>query len=360
MKNDKVKKALRITVDVIAYVFAGLLLFSAVICIILRASGNSIKVFGYRFDVVLTDSMSEKNPDHEDFLKGHDDQIQPMDMVVTNTRVTQDDIEVYDIVLFNNPSLNVTDMHRIVDKTLKDQDNIYITNAYYQTLNGVNGFSFRGLSGGIVSNVICATQMTLVTYSTELDERDHFKFSYTGGFYDVDVTREAKDGGYYTTYHLDTGSTSPRRLAVAHACEYDYSAEVISSCVINSTLGDIDIKEDNLKAEDNGYHGIYNTSYYFEIRGDKSSTSDGKQFTMEHIIGKVVNRIPKIGYVISYLSSVWGMILLIGLGVIIINFEIVSKILAKREQAAAAKANNEEAPKENPEVKKEEKEEKNE
>lgn len=335
-------KRAKLIVDIFIYTLAGIFFLLAIICIILKFSGNSISLFGRRYDVVLTDSMSEKNPEYEEFLKGHDNQIQAMDVVITNTSVSDESLNVYDIVLFKNPELgDATDMHRIVDKTIKDQDEITISNSYFQTINGIEGFSFKNVSGGIVSNVICATQMTLVTYSTELDERDHFVFSYSTGFYDTTVTREVKDGGYYTTYHLETGSTSPRKLAVAHKAEYDYSKEVICSCTIESIYGTIDLKKENVIEAEGGYQGIFNTSYYYEIRGDKANTSDGKHFTIDDIYGKVVGRIPKIGYAIRYLSSVWGMILLIGLGAIMITFDVVTTHINKKEQQASTEPNNE-------------------
>ena len=334
--GTKTKKTIRIVVDILVYVIAGLLFSVAIVSFVLKLSGNSIKLFGHRLDVVLTDSMSEKNPEYEDFLKGHDDQIQAMDVVVTNTNITEEDLDVYDIVLFNNKMLGATDMHRIVNKTLKDQDELTITHSYFQTINGVTGLSFKNVSGGIASNVICMNEMTLVTYSTEFDEREHFKFSYSTAFYDVDVSREEKDGGYYTTYHLTSDSTSPRKLFVAHGCEYDYASEVICSCKIESTLGTIDVKEDNVTTIDDGYKGIYNTCYYYEIRGDKANTSDGTNFTIEDIYGKVENRIPKLGYPIRYLSSVWGIISLVGIGAIILAFDIIVNVMNKKEQKASA------------------------
>jgi len=331
-KTINKKPKYKFVLSVLIYVVAGLLFVLAFIGIVTKLSGNSLPLFGYRLDVVLTDSMSYKNPDYEEFLKGHDNQIQAKDVAITKVGVHESEIDVYDIVLFNNPMLHVTDMHRIVGKTFKDQDEITALKSHIGEINGIKGITFDSVKGGIVSNVICVKQVTLATYSTIYDERDHFGFSHQAGFYDATVSREEKDGGYYTYYSVSIDYEYPRTLTIAHKCEYDYSSEVISSCRITTENGVCDLNESTLSVKDDGLFGAYNQRYYYEIRGDAANTSDGKSFTINDIIGKVVGTIPKIGYFIRYLSSVWGMVSLIGVGVLIIAFDIISSRMAKKEE----------------------------
>ena len=328
--KNKSKKI--IIINIILYVIVGVLFLLAVFGIILKFSSNKTALFNTRFDVVLTDSMSEKNPEYADFLEGHDDQIQAMDIVISKTDINEETLNVYDIVLFNNKELGATDMHRIVGKTLKTVDEITVSNAFRKEIGSVNGICFGGSSGGIVTNVISATKITLVTFSSEKDERPHFAFSHSSAFYEADVSYQEADGGFYTTYVVDIGTTSPRKLVVAHQCVYDYSSEIISSCIIESYYGTIDLKIDNLVAKDDGFFGEFNKTYYYEIRGDKSNTSDGTKFTIEDIYSKVVGTIPKLGFVVRYLSSVPGMVMLIGMGVIIIVYDVVSAHLNNKKK----------------------------
>ena len=339
-KTINKKPKYKIVLSVSIYVVAGLLFVLAFIGIFTKLSGNSIPVFGYRLDVVLTDSMSYKNPEYEEFLKGHDNQIQAKDVAITKVGVPEKELDVYDIVLFNNPMLHVTDMHRIVGRTLKDQDEITALKSHFNEINGIKGITFDSVKGGIVSNVICAKQITLATYSTVYDERDHFVFSYQAGLYDATVSREAKDGGYYTYYNVSIDYEYGRTLTIGHKCEYDYSSEVISTCLITTDSGVCDLNENTLSVKDDGLFGAYNQRYYYEIRGDAANTSDGKSFTINDIVGKVVGSIPKIGYFIRYLSSVWGMVSLIGIGVLIIAFDIISSRMAKKEQQSTMAESN--------------------
>lgn len=340
-KQIKEKSKKKIVINIISYVLLGIFFLFAVIGIIFKFTGNTINLFGNRLDVVLTDSMSMKNPQYEEFLEGHDNQIQPLDVVVTNTNYVEEDLDVYDIVLFYNADLKVTDMHRIVGKTLRSVDEINIKHAEYKTINGIRGFSFNDVAGGIGSNAISATEISLVTFSLEKDDREHFSFSYSTGFYQADVSVVEKDGGYYTTYHVLTGTTSPRIIAVSHKCEYDYSSEIVTSYVIKTDYRDIDVKEQDLVIKDDGFQGEYNKSYFYEIRGDKSNVSDGTKFTRDHIFGEVVTTIPKLGYVVNYLSGIWGIILFIGLGLIIIAYDTIAKIIDKKEAAASRSETNE-------------------
>ena len=71
--------------------------------------------------------MSKKNEKYKDFLEGHDDQIQRMDVVRSKNVDKNTELNVYDIILFEDKTTSVgTNMHRIVDKRVLRQDEVYL------------------------------------------------------------------------------------------------------------------------------------------------------------------------------------------------------------------------------------------
>ena len=66
-------------IDIVSWVVVLLLFGTSSFLLLTRKSDGTVQVFGNRFDVVLTTSMSSKNPEHLDFLNGTS-QIQKMDI----------------------------------------------------------------------------------------------------------------------------------------------------------------------------------------------------------------------------------------------------------------------------------------
>lgn len=322
--------------DIIIYTLVVLFFLFALIGVIFKFTGNRLYIFGKRYDVVLTDSMSEKNPEYQDFLEGHDDQFQPLDIAISRQIDKNEELQVYDIVIFNNRYLaNGTDMHRIVGKTLNTSDDVKINNGDFSTLNNYSGIKFNDVYGGIVTNAISATEVTFVTFATENLDDNRFVFSFSSGFYTANVKTDIVEGGFLTTYKIEIPTTAPRIFCIGHSGDYDTSKEIVTECTIKSCYGDITINENNMTKTETGYEGSFNKTYLYEIRGDKSNTSDGDDYTIEEIQSKVVGNIPKLGYVVRYLSSVWGIVLFVGLGIIIITFDILNNKISKKEQEAA-------------------------
>lgn len=126
-KEKKQKKKIKIKDIISNIVVLGVLLIVA-IQLINKFTGHTPYFFGYRHDVVLTDSMSEVNKHHADFLEGHDDQLQPFDYIISKKINDKTELNVYDIVVFNHPIFGET-VHRIVD---------------IKEINGVIKYGIRG------------------------------------------------------------------------------------------------------------------------------------------------------------------------------------------------------------------------
>ena len=119
VKTKKKHKVINIILDVACVL---LFVFSAY-CLILKFTNNSIYLFGIRNDVVLTDSMSYKNDDPkvQEFLNGHDDQLQIGYLTFSEKVNENTELNIYDIVIFKNRDTGLETIHRIVDiKSGKD------------------------------------------------------------------------------------------------------------------------------------------------------------------------------------------------------------------------------------------------
>ncbi len=80
-------------------------------------------------------------------------------------------------------------------------------------------------------------------------------------------------------------------------------------------------------------HRIYdiektsNGEYLFTTKGDNNNTQDSTRISYDEIYGKVIFRIPKIGYIQYYLSSILGWIVIIVVpAIMIIGYDIYKLI----------------------------------
>ncbi len=116
MGKDKKKNKVKIS-SIILYSICGLLFLIAAYGIAIKISNNSLYLFGVRSDAVLSDSMSYKNEDPEvqEFLEGHDNQLQVGDLVYSEKVTDSSQLEVYDIVIFVHQDTGKQTIHRIVE-----------------------------------------------------------------------------------------------------------------------------------------------------------------------------------------------------------------------------------------------------
>jgi signal peptidase len=64
----------------------------------------------------------------------------------------------------------------------------------------------------------------------------------------------------------------------------------------------------------------------FTTEGDANGTPDGTQITSSDILGKVVIKIPFLGYVVAFTRTVPGLIILVVIPAVIIIYEEINKI----------------------------------
>lgn len=112
----KKKKKVNIS-SIVIYIACAFLFVFAAFEIAVKLSHNSIYLFGVRSDAVLTDSMSYINEDPvvQEFLKGHNDQLQVGDLVYSEKVTSDTELNIYDIVIFKSYDTGRETIHRIVD-----------------------------------------------------------------------------------------------------------------------------------------------------------------------------------------------------------------------------------------------------
>lgn len=339
MSADIVRKKKRkdLIINIILYVISGILILLTTLGIIVRLSNaGALYVFGNRFDIVLTGSMSAKNPEYADFLKDCNNQIQPFDLVISKKVSSEKELDVFDIVLFQNPGIGV-DMHRIVGKKLISSNRLTATNSYYKKIGNYEGICLQDYTSAIVSNSISPDKVTFTTFSTEVTEDSHFNFTILTDSLEVEMSKQYVSEGVITTYYITRKGTTPGAFAITHAKEYDFSNEIVTNCTITLKDGgdSLNLDKENLTSVGDNLVSSFNQKYEYEIRGDLSNTSDGT-FKFESIITKVNVAIPKLGYLFSYLSSIWGIIMFVSIGVLIIVYDIISSRVKKKEEAKLA------------------------
>lgn len=114
-KESSISKHKKIKVVDVALTTVGILLLSlTTVLVISRFISKDRLVFGFRSDIVLTDSMSTINDEvKEQYIQnGWDNQLAVHDWIFT-TKVNEEDLNIGDIVTYNNPIAGVT-THRIV------------------------------------------------------------------------------------------------------------------------------------------------------------------------------------------------------------------------------------------------------
>ena len=291
------------TLVVILFIFVAILIY-------MKFSGRTIYFFGYRFDVVMTDSMSEKNEEYAEFLKGHD-QIQPMDVVISQELNDDVPLDVYDVVIYKDPTIG-TNMHRIVDKeTLGDKTEFAsVTRSRYQNQDVL---VFGELKSRITISSIHFDGIEIISYSPQPYD----------SFYAVNFLSNQKTLQYQTTllpegYYKNTITLENTTKAIGNlnivrnkASGEDY----ISSIKVKGPKKNIVITKESVQ-QDGDSSLLYNIYERYEIRGDKSNTADG-WFLREDIYSKQLATLPKFGYPIYYLTSIWGILMIVGVALLL-------------------------------------------
>ena len=99
-----------------------------------------------------------------------------------------------------------------------------------------------------------------------------------------------------------------------------------SICFINKNVKYEDIRENDIIAfsiktgKKVTHRAINITDQGIETKGDANDASDGVSTTKSNYIGKNIFSIPKLGFIIKFLQTIYGKVVLIGLIIVILVF----------------------------------------
>lgn len=343
--EKKIKKGK--ILDIISWVLVLFIFATSLTLLIARKSNGSLAIFGNRYDVVLSGSMSYKNEEHKDFLEGHDDQIQKMDVVRSKLVDKNTDLKIYDIVLFRD-NMGRTNMHRIVDKRLQTQDEFNLQEATIED----NKIILANHDSAIYTNAISFTTVEVTFASNSETFSDGYYFSFGGVAHEYAIETSGNEGTYEHKITISKTSSAPVKFVIVHNKAFEYTSEQITNIKMNAYNGEISIDGTSFEAGSEQY--TTNITYEYMIRGDAAKTEDG-WFGIESIYSRVNKIIPKAGYFVSYITSLPGIIMLIGVGLVIIGVDFGIDYFSKKEkkQKEATEQENTESQIEKDEDKKE-------
>ena len=265
--------------------------------------------YNSRADVVLTDSMSVRNEKYKDFLKDTK-QIQAFDFVVSEKITSKTKLKVYDVVIFDNPDIGI-DMHRIVEID-RVGDTFKFNNLEQTKIGSLDTFKYVSPSSSVeLKDAYIYTDFEVISYTQNTFDEDEYYFNVGVESVKPTITSELGTNGYYKNtikYHRD--SSAPAKFSITKK-SYDFNSFFESIKLYGGGSGDILINADTVKQAVDGEY-VFNVNERYLIRGDKANTDDG-WYQRKQLQAKVVNVVPKVGYVVRFLSTPYGAIMIIGL-----------------------------------------------
>lgn len=349
-KKEKRKKRCKTTkkvLNIVGYVLVGIIFIFTFVALMYKFTGSDFYLFGKRYDVVLTDSMSVKNSEHLDFLEGTT-QYQPMDLVLSDKIENDTVLNVKDVVLFDNPKIG-TDMHRIVDIREDAGDTITISSCNKVNNNNLELLSLYDIGSNIKTNVIYFSKLTMTLYSiTPYD--NFYQYYLSDGISNETIeSEEISPSWYKTTITLYKDKISGGSFTLAYAKVIDFESTCfIGNITLDSKYGEIKVNASTMKPLLGSNHTLettFNQRYKYEIRGDKQAQSDG-WFSKDQLYSKVTGSVPRIGAFIRFITSSWGLLCFLGLAIIFLIYDMVvnaakneDKIVLE-EQSSIAIANS--------------------
>ena len=306
----------KLVTNIIFYTLIVIIYGFVIFQVIVKFNGGIVYIFDNRV-VVLTKSMSTKNENHLDFLEGTT-QIQAYDLVQSKKINEDTELKLKDVVLFKSPDLGgKTVMHRIAEIVQKS-DTLSIYNSKQYDFNNIKTISLDDYNSYIgLSNE--SLKSIEIDYLSKEENLNVFAFNYGGEYKPSEGTSIKIDNYYKNTVisYSESKADKPSRI-----CPSSLATGYITSIRYTTNSG----KTFEYVAESyTGYNPeeIYETPVnvvdYYKLRGDaaKDFDNNGIEFARADLISKVENVIPKMGYVVSFLSSIPGIILLVGLAIII-------------------------------------------
>lgn len=296
--------------------------------VLYRVTNHTFYFFNNRFDVVLSESMSIRNDKYKDFLKDTS-QIQKNDFVVASKVNESTPLSIYDVVIFNNPSIG-TDMHRIVNVGYDGQFFEFKSMNYMDFYGHSTFYAIDPTFSIKLTNNYSFSKMEAVIY-TKNEPFDTGEYYFNTNTIDdpVEVVSELIDDTYYRNIvTLDKGTAILTKFSITRK-SFSYKA-YFESVRLFGGFTECNIDTSIMDNREN-FEYICNPIEKYEIRGDASNTSDG-WFYRNKIYAKVHTVIPKFGIFVGFITSPFGIIMVVGLALIPPIYTYLSHRSSKKKE----------------------------
>lgn len=307
-------KAKRIIANIAFYLVLAIIYGFAIFAVATKFTNGTIYLFNSRTDVVLTDSMSVRNENHAEYLSDTT-QIQPFDMVVSQKITDDTELKEKDCVLFRSPNYhNELVVHRIVH-VYEEGIQFKINNANKTTFVKEDVFTLAKVDGEVVMGTLDYKSISITAYSSSLSS-SYLVLSEGKNVVDTNVeTTVIQENVYKHVITYSRSSTAPYKTFISNGT--DQPVYISSIAYRSDSVGELTFNASELKLdESNNYKKLFNAYYLYEIRADKSNSSDGV-FERDKLVSKVTNVIPKLGHFVHFIQSLPGIIMLVGLTILI-------------------------------------------
>ena len=309
--NSRTKK---IFANIAFYLVLAIIYSFAIFAVVTKFTNGTIYLFNSRTDVVLTDSMSVRNENHAEYLSDTT-QIQPFDMVVSQKITDETELKEKDCVLFHSPNYhNELVVHRIVH-VYEEGIQFKVTDATKTTFNNEDVFKLNTAESEVMMGTLDYSKISITAYTSSISTSYLVLSQGKNPVETVVETTSISEGIYQHTISYSRTSTAPFKTFITKGSDIDvyissiaYEAESTGTLTFNASELNLD--------ESNNYKKLFNAYYLYEIRADKSNSSDGI-FERDKLVAKVTNVIPKMGHVVHFIQSLPGIIMLVGLTILI-------------------------------------------
>ena len=306
--------------------------------VITKFTGGSVFLGNLRADVVLTDSMSKRNPSHLDFLEGTT-QFQPHDVVFSNRIDESTELFVKDCVLFRSPNYhNQFVVHRIVN--IEEKGTELVFNKYNKaTINDMDAVTLEPT--GLIKMIPLDFNSIKIDFYTTISYSQYIvlQVNKSNVEYQIETTKIRDDLYHHIVTYTKSNDYTYQSVIGRYSLNVDIY--ITSITYVSKTKGTEVVEAtkipDPVVDPDSG-QSVYTYLAYayklYEIRADKGYSSDGK-FKKEDLVSRVHTVWPWVGHIIQFLQSIPGIIMMVGLAIIITVTSFLLNKTIKKEQANA-------------------------
>ena len=335
----KAKK--RIVLNIVFYSLIVIMYAFAIASVIVRANGVVLYLFNNRFDIVLSNSMSYRNEMYKDFLEGTS-QFQKDDLLVSSRVDDSTELQLKDVVLFKSEEYEGKLIaHRIVN--IIEQGTLFTLNGVEQTeINSSKCIKIKSIDSLIT---LASSPVTRVEFQYYTKNDYQLLFEMKIGNITYSPFHETQQVGEYYLHNCYFQNSNPEIANVYLYINENTIPYITNVKYVLDSEKEFNFSGDELITTTDYFQKRFDYELLYETRGDIASISEKDLLKREAVISRVHTIIPKLGGFVRFITSIYGIVLLIGIGIILtVNSYIVDKLLSSDKKAKMVTEQNIEKP----------------